>query len=190
MCHLGGSRARGWPEYSLPEVWLGNPAVSVVIRCFNEERHIGKLLAGIMHQTVKDVEIIVVDSGSTDSTCDIVECFPTSLIHIEPSEFSFGRALNIGCAAVTAPIIVIASGHVYPVYHTWLEHILKAFTDPEVALVYGKQRGTTERSSRSIRSLPSGFRTRRIRDKPPRFAIMPMPPCEGPCGNSYPTTRS
>ena len=120
---------------------MGNPAVSVVIRCFNEERHIGKLLAGIMHQTVKDVEIIVVDSGSTDSTCDIVECFPTSLIHIEPSEFSFGRALNIGCAAATAPIIAIASGHVYPVYHTWLEHILKAFTDPEVALVYGKQRG-------------------------------------------------
>ena len=120
---------------------MGSPALSVVIRCFNEERHIGKLLAGIMHQTVKDVEIIVVDSGSTDSTCDIVECFPASLIHIEPSEFSFGKALNIGCEAATAPIVAIASGHVYPVYHTWLEHILNAFTGPDVALVYGKQRG-------------------------------------------------
>ena len=120
---------------------MGSPALSVVIRCFNEERHIGKLLAGIMHQTVKDVEIIVVDSGSTDSTCDIVECFPASLIRIEPSEFSFGGALNIGCEAATAPIVAIASAHVYPVYHTWLEHLLRAFVNPEVALVYGKQRG-------------------------------------------------
>ncbi len=120
---------------------MGSPALSVVIRCCNEERHIGRLLAGIMHQTVKDVEIIVVDSGSTDSTCDIVECFPASLIHIDPSEFSFGRALNIGCAAATAPIVAIASAHVYPVYHTWLEDILDAFISPEVALVYGKQRG-------------------------------------------------
>ena len=46
---------------------------SIVIRAYNEEKHIGRLLEGIQHQTIKDVEIILVDSGSTDSTVSIAE---------------------------------------------------------------------------------------------------------------------
>jgi rhamnosyltransferase len=44
---------------------------SLVIRAYNEEEHIGRLLEGISHQTVRDVEIIQVDSGSTDATASI-----------------------------------------------------------------------------------------------------------------------
>ncbi len=40
--------------------------VSVVLRCYNEEKYIGRLLDGISRQTIKDPEIIIVDSGSTD----------------------------------------------------------------------------------------------------------------------------
>lgn len=36
---------------------------SIVIRCYNEEEHIGRLLSGIMQQTLRDVEIILVDRG-------------------------------------------------------------------------------------------------------------------------------
>jgi hypothetical protein len=36
-------------------------------------------------------------------------------------------------------ICVLASAHVYPVYDTWLEHLVSAFEDPEVALAYGRQ---------------------------------------------------
>ena len=45
-----------------------NPRCSIVIRAYNEAAHIGRLLDGIQSQTVKDVEIILVDSGSTDAT--------------------------------------------------------------------------------------------------------------------------
>jgi rhamnosyltransferase len=48
---------------------------SIVIRAYNEEKHIGRLLEGIRQQTVKDVEIILVDSGSTDETVFITESF-------------------------------------------------------------------------------------------------------------------
>ena len=44
---------------------------SLVIRAYNESAHLGRLLEGISHQTVKDVEVILVDSGSTDSTVSI-----------------------------------------------------------------------------------------------------------------------
>ena len=114
---------------------------SIIIRCYNEEQHIGRLLEGITQQTVKDVEIIVVDSGSTDATVSIASHYPVKILSIKSEEFSFGRALNIGCQAATGDLIVIASAHVYPLYRDWLENLLKPFSNPEIALVYGKQRG-------------------------------------------------
>ena len=115
--------------------------LSIVIRCYNEERHIGRLLFGIKQQTIKDVEIIVVDSGSTDSTLSIVNQYPVKIVTIEPEEFSFGRSLNIGYQHTTNEIVVNASAHVYAIYETWLEKLTAPFSTPEIALTYGMQRG-------------------------------------------------
>jgi len=128
------------------------PHCSLVIRCYNEEQHIGRLLSGIMKQTIKDVEVIVVDSGSSDKTLSIASRYPVKVLSIHPREFSFGRSLNIGCKAATGEFIVIASAHVYPIYKDWLETLLAPFADSQVALVYGRQRGneTTPYSERQI----------------------------------------
>ncbi len=117
------------------------PRVSIVIRCYNEEQHIGRLLSGIMQQTLQDREIILVDSGSTDATLSIASRYPVQVVCIDPQEFSFGRSLNRGCQTARGEYIVIASAHTYPVYNDWLEQMVARFTDPQVALVYGKQRG-------------------------------------------------
>ncbi|MBI2567666.1 MAG: glycosyltransferase [Candidatus Schekmanbacteria bacterium] len=114
---------------------------SVIIRCFNEEEHIGRLLSGLMLQTVTGVEIIVVDSGSTDATLSIVERFPATVCHIAPADFSFGRSLNIGCEAAHHELLVVASAHVYPIHTTWLESLLAPFADPAVEVAYGRQCG-------------------------------------------------
>jgi len=120
-----------------------SPRSSVVIRAYNEEQHIARLLVGILNQTVSDAEIILVDSGSTDATLAIASRYPVRILHIEPESFSFGRSLNLGCQAAQGEFIVIASGHVYPVYPDWLERLLEPFSERRVAAVYGKQRGTT-----------------------------------------------
>ena len=114
---------------------------AIVIRAFNEERHLGRLLEGISQQTVKDVQVILVDSGSTDSTVDIAMQRQVEIVHIQPQDFTFGRSLNVGIAATEAELVLIASAHVYPVYPDWIEEMLKPFSDPSVAIVYGKQRG-------------------------------------------------
>ncbi len=119
----------------------GRPPCSIVIRANNEEQHIGRLLEGILRQTVSDPEVILVDSGSTDATVAIAQQYGVKVVYIQPSDFSFGRSLNLGIAAARAERIVIASAHVYPVYPDWLERLLAPFADPQVALVYGKQRG-------------------------------------------------
>ena len=125
---------------------------SIVIRCYNEEKHIGRLLTGIMQQTVQDVEIIIVDSGSTDATLSIASRFPVKILSIRPEEFSFGHSLNSGCRAATRDFVVIASAHVYPLYRDWLERLLYPFENPQVGLVYGKQRGgkTTKFSEHQV----------------------------------------
>jgi rhamnosyltransferase len=123
-----------------------------VIRSFNEEQHIGRLLSGIAQQTITDVEIILVDSGSTDATVAIASKFPVRVLHISPEEFSFGRSLNLGCRAATREFIVLASAHVYPLYDDWLEKLLQPFEAHNVCLSYGKQRGgpTTKYSEHQV----------------------------------------
>jgi rhamnosyltransferase len=125
---------------------------SVAIRCYNEERHIGRLLTGVMQQTVNQVETIVVDSGSTDTTLSIVSRYPVRILHIGPDEFSFGRSLNMACEAASGEFIVVASAHVYPLYEDWLERLLAPFQEPKVALSYGKQSGcdTTKYSEHRV----------------------------------------
>ncbi len=115
---------------------------SLVIRAFNEERHLPRLLEGIRNQTVRNVELILVDSGSTDATVDIAEKYGVRVVHITPAEFTFGRSLNLGLAAASSPVVVIASAHVYPVYPDWLEKLISPFSDPRIALAYGRQTGT------------------------------------------------
>ena len=120
---------------------IKNSKVSVVIRCYNEEQLIGRLLSGIMHQTYDNIEIIIVDSGSTDTTLQIASKYPARILKIPKHEFSFGRSLNVGCAAATGDYIIIASAHVYPVYKDWIAKLIEPFCEPQVGLVYGKQRG-------------------------------------------------
>ncbi len=133
------------------------PRCSIVVRCFNEAEHIGRLLEDIGRQTLKDVEIVVVDSGSTDGTLDIVRRYPVKLLSIRPSEFTFGRALNIGCRAATGEFIVAASAHVYPVSDDWLERLLEPFDDERIGLAYGKQRGADSSHYSELRLFESWF---------------------------------
>lgn len=116
-------------------------ACSIVIRAYNEENHIGRLLTGISQQSLGNVQIILVDSGSSDATLAIASRFPVEIVQIRPEDFTFGRSLNDGIRQAKAELIVIASAHVYPVYPDWLQRLLEPFDDSQVGLVYGKQRG-------------------------------------------------
>jgi len=119
------------------------PVCSIIIRAFNEEKHLGRLLEGISQQTIQDVQVILVDSGSTDNTVKIAIERNVNVVSIDPEDFTFGRSLNMGIEAAESDLILIASAHVYPVYPDWIKKILEPFSDSSVALVYGKQRGVS-----------------------------------------------
>ncbi|WP_321413333.1 glycosyltransferase [uncultured Desulfobacter sp.] len=116
---------------------------SVIIRTYNEERYLDELLRAIAGQKFAemDVEIVVVDSGSTDSTLEIAERHGCRIENIKKSDFTFGYSLNVGCRAAKGEYLVFVSGHCIPVNGGWLEHLLTPLADGSVAYCYGRQIG-------------------------------------------------
>ena len=51
------------------------PLVTVVIPCYNMEPYLAQTLESVIHQTYRNLEIIVVDDGSTDRTAEVARYF-------------------------------------------------------------------------------------------------------------------
>jgi len=119
------------------------PTCTIIIRTLNEARYLGELLAMARKQTypVACLEIIVVDSGSTDDTLKIAREYGCQVVTLERSQFSFGRSLNLGCAAAKGSILVFVSGHCVPTSDEWLWNLVKPMFDEMVAITYGRQVG-------------------------------------------------
>lgn len=117
--------------------------VSVVIRTYNEERHLRALLQGIAEQERDgiDVETVLVDSGSTDATLEIAREFDVRIEPIRKEDFSFGRSLNVGCRAAEGEALVFVSGHCIPATRRWLVELVKPLGKQDIAYTYGGQLG-------------------------------------------------
>lgn len=116
-----------------------NFAVSVLIRTKNEAKYLGKVLESLKRQLYDGtVEIIIVDSGSTDNTLSIAKSFGCRIIEIKPQDFSFGRALNIGIKQSSGEIIINLSGHSVPEHTNYIALMTEPFSDEYVAATFGR----------------------------------------------------
>lgn len=114
--------------------------VSIVIRTKNEQEFIGATLRKVKQQEFSgSYEIIVVDSGSTDSTLEIVSDYDLKLLEIPQKDFSYGRALNMGASAASGRFVVNLSAHALPTNEKWLTNLLAGLYQKDVAAAYGRQ---------------------------------------------------
>jgi rhamnosyltransferase len=118
-----------------------NNTISCVIRTFNEAASIKDLILSIRSQKnlLAEPEIIVVDSGSTDSTTKILKTLEVTLIEIEKREFNYSTALNLVIKRSSGNLIVILSAHAILCQDTWLRKMVSHFEDEKVAGVYCRQ---------------------------------------------------
>lgn len=128
-----------------------------MIRALNEAEHIGELLSRLAEQSTRPDEIVLVDSGSSDGTVRIAEQFGVNVIHMPPSEFTFGRSLNWGCEEAKGQILIFVSAHVYPLERDWLEKLVAPFEDDRVGLSYGGQTGDHRSNFAELRVLARWF---------------------------------
>lgn len=114
--------------------------VSIIIRTKNEGKNLSEVLAGIKKQIYRGgVEIIVVDSGSTDNTLDIARTYGCRIVEVAEGSFSFGRAINEGVKEARGSFIVLLSGHTVPVDNVWLSALLSGFNAEDIIATFGRQ---------------------------------------------------
>ncbi len=116
------------------------PAISVVIPVKNEASKISACIDGILSQTIPVKEIIVIDSGSTDGTVELLKNYQqVTLFQIQGSEFNHGETRNFGISMATSEFVLLTVGDARPFNKYWIEELLKGFTDDAVAGVCGQQ---------------------------------------------------
>lgn len=84
------------------------PKISVVIPVYNVEKYLKECLDTVKGQTLKDIEIICIDDGSTDSSGRILEEYAEgdNRFHIiHKTNEGYGKAMNVGIKLATAPYI-------------------------------------------------------------------------------------
>lgn len=111
---------------------------SVIVRTKNKLTTAGDTFAALRGQTVP-VEIVVVDSGSTDGTLELARRWADRVVEIAPEDFTYGGALNAGAEIADAEVHMALSAHALPMDALWVERHLFHYADPTVAAVNGEQ---------------------------------------------------
>lgn len=83
---------------------MSNAKVSILIPCFNAAPYVGSALHSALNQTYGNVEVIVVDDGSTDGSLDVIRSFV-------PLGVRWVRQANLGAAAARNRAFVASTGH-------------------------------------------------------------------------------
>ena len=125
----------------------GRVDATVFIPTFNGAAYLDRLLTAVAGQEFScDFEILVIDSGSTDATLDIIGKHPqVRLVTIPPSEFGHGRTRNRAAELARGEFVAYLSHDAIPLDALWLEHLLQPLRSPMPAgqpacvAVFGKQ---------------------------------------------------
>lgn len=81
------------------------PLVSVVIPAYNSAEFIAEALASVLAQDYPLLEIVVVDDGSTDETCDIVSAVAPGALLVRQTNKGSAAARNLGIARASGSLV-------------------------------------------------------------------------------------
>ena len=110
--------------------------ISVIIPTFNEEENIAQCLVSLSHQNIPraDYEIIVVDGGSKDATCEIAKKYADQ-VFLQTSK-KVGGARNDGVKVAKGDIISTTDADCILPPH-WVKTLAEDFKDPDIVQIYG-----------------------------------------------------
>jgi HEAT repeat protein len=112
--------------------------LSVIVRFRNEATYLEAVLRSIREQRcVHHVEIVAIDSSSTDNSREIAAQYADRILEIR--EYRPGAALNQAIGACAGDGLVILSAHAIPANRSWLENLTAWLPNPEVLGTYGAQ---------------------------------------------------
>lgn len=111
---------------------------SVVFLTKNGGKKLKESLDAVFSQVVSfSFEVVIVDSGSTDETLDIVKNYPVKLFTIPPEKFNFGLTRDYGFQVARGEIVIAISQDAVPADRDWLSNMVEPFNDGNIAVVQG-----------------------------------------------------
>lgn len=116
------------------------PDVSIVILTKNGKGYIQSVLDSIFAQrTTYSFEVIVIDSGSTDSTVQIIKKYPVRLKEISAFEFGHGKTRNYGASIARGKYVIFLTQDAVPTNENWFQFLVKPMeNDEQIAGVFSR----------------------------------------------------
>ncbi|QAY74588.1 glycosyltransferase [Agromyces protaetiae] len=115
---------------------------TVAILTYNGEEYLEQILDALDRQQIDgEFEVLVIDSGSTDRTLEIVRARPHVRLHEIPnSEFGHGKTRNLAARLANGEFVAYLTHDAVPANESWLRELLAPFgTSERVVAVLGKQ---------------------------------------------------
>lgn len=113
--------------------------VSIIIPTLNEKENITNTLSFWLSQSYTNFEIVVVDGGSTDGTCNIVKNISSTHNNIRmlvEEKAGPAEARNIGCKVASGEVVVLADADIAGVNKDFLKNGIKHFEDQNIIGVF------------------------------------------------------
>jgi glycosyltransferase involved in cell wall biosynthesis len=121
------------PELEIPPNSPLDVSVSVVIPTYNAGSELRPLLRKLLAQKgLKSIEVVIVDSGSTDGTAELSAQLGCKLVKISQSEFSHSYSRNVGADASSGELLVFMVQDAYPIGEYWLFGLARCLFRPQL----------------------------------------------------------
>jgi glycosyltransferase involved in cell wall biosynthesis len=119
---------------------MSEPNVSIILRSFNEAWALKDTLPALNAQQGVRWELIVIDSGSTDGSVELIRRFgPRHFVQIAPHEYNPSRVMNRGMELARTGLGIFLNADATPQGSNWLRPLAGALTYRGVAAVFGRQ---------------------------------------------------
>jgi len=110
--------------------------VSVIIPTKNAGSNFANLITVLKNQEgIKEIEIVIVDSGSTDETLEIAREYEVNIIEIQPESFTHSYSRNLGASKATGKYLLFTVQDALPPSKTWLYELLTVMKGSDVVAV-------------------------------------------------------
>ena len=113
--------------------------ISIIIPTYNAENYLMKLLNSIQHQSIKNFELIIIDSSSQDNTLTIAKRYTNNVITIPQNEFDHGGTRAKAAQISQGDILIYLTQDALPYDEHALENIIKVFENETIGAAYGRQ---------------------------------------------------
>jgi rhamnosyltransferase len=119
---------------------MSDPRVTIIMRSFNEAWALRDTLPALQAQDYTNWELVVIDSGSTDGSVDLIRAAqPKHFIQILPHDYQPSRVMNQGMTLADTETAIFLNADATPQGSNWLRPLAQALQEPQTAAVFGRQ---------------------------------------------------